>query len=684
MVDEFQDTNPLQWEILTHVVGRGPDEMLDPDRLFIVGDPQQSIYRFRQADVSVFRHVQERIHQTNEEHGHADRPTHYDSLGGFSSDEQRLGIMPLRENYRTLGPQPLGLLDRVFRHVFDPEIHALDPNSPFEVEYQELVSGLSAEVCGEVRYVVPPADDEPAEAADGESAPQAENLGHTQVRAVLDQLVDLHGQSRLAPRTGDSEVLQWRDMAVLLPSRTVVLTELERAFRRRGVPYIVTSGIGFWQRPEVSDVINLAMALADGGDSLSLFAVLRGPLGQCTDTELLFLSYLGRGRLEQGLRLAANLDDARLAAELTAIKKEPAQKALRQTWDLWSEETKERLRRCGQMIKGWRGRVDRLPHADLLQHALEESGAYAIYAAEEEGDVMLANLERLFDLIRDEEARPDLSRLARRLRDLRDDSMREEQAALPAGADAVQVMTVHAAKGLEFPVVAVLKMERKADHITHQRMMVLGSRSELLRADAERLPADLRDGTIALSVRHPRRPREMYKPQLLEALRRLDRARQLAESRRLFYVAATRAQERLILAGRPPKTSKPPQSWQTWFEQALGLAEADRSAGQWQDGEHTVKIVTTVLDLAPPPAPPSPEPDMVLDLEPIAERTWDLKVPAAALARSRADCAAIRALGGFATGFAWKVGRPGPGNCTATAAWTKARCVWSSPIWFAV
>src|SRR5439155_12291193 len=175
-------------------------------------------------------------------------------------------------------------------------------------------------------------------------------------------------------------------------------------------------------------------------------------------------------------------------------------------------------------------RVDRMGHADLLQRCLEDSGAYAIYAAEADGDLMLANLERLFDLVRAEEARstPGLARLARWLCDQMNDSLREEQAGLTIGGDAVQIMTVHAAKGLEFPVVAVMKMERKVDQPARARLLVKNAGERLLAGDADL--GDPRPGTVAVKVRHPRRPRETYTPRLFAALHRLDQAQQPAEN----------------------------------------------------------------------------------------------------------------------------------------------------------
>lgn len=628
MVDEFQDTNELQWEIISWIVGSGPDKPLDEDRLFVVGDPQQSIYRFRHADVGVFTRVQERIRASNQQYGHAERPTLYDrSKTPTSSEEQRLGLMPLAENYRSLSPTPLGLLDRVFRHVFDPAAHGLDlEQHAFEVRYQPLAAGLKVgdpNKIGEVRYVVPleqPVSqtgkpDLPQQPDEEEGTLAGEDLGRLQVQAVVEQLVSLYGRPKYTAGADGDQTLTWKDMAVLLPSRSTVLTELEKEFRRRDVPFIVTKGIGFWQRQEIRDVINLTACLADSGEELAFFAVARSPLAQLSDTEILFLSQLGSGSLVRGLQHVLLLNPDFAAA--TAAKSEdqdylrqrlqdlppPIRAGLSAIWQALSEQGRQRLRKtAGRLgsrpLGSWRRRVDRMAHADLLQRCLEESGAYAIYAADAEGDLRLANLSRLFDLIRTEEGRsaPGLARLARWLRDQMNDSLKEEQATLAPEGDAVQIMTVHAAKGLEFPVVAVMKMERQVKRHSAARLLVKNAHERLLQGDAG-LVAEPRAGTVAVKIRHPRRPREPYKPYLFRALHRLDLAQQLAESRRLFYVAATRAKERLILAGRQPsRGGSAPESWQKWFEDALGISEEHLAQNVWQDATqgYRVQIITTL------------------------------------------------------------------------------------------
>jgi ATP-dependent helicase/nuclease subunit A len=615
MVDEFQDTNRLQWDIISWLVGDGPAGFLDADRLFIVGDPQQSIYRFRNGDVSVFAHVQGVIKTANQHYGHADKPTHYDRIleKPSSDSDQRLGIIGLKENFRTLHPVPLGLLDQVFQHVFDPDAHQLDlVNNKFEIRYQPFTPGRASEsqTCGEVIYVIPSnpelEEDDPDEELEPELKDEEaskEILGHRQVVAVVDQLLQMYGRPRLGPDKDGRTILEWKDMAVLLPSRTVVLTELERELHRRRIPFVVTKGIGFWQRQEVRDLVNLAATLADPGDELALFAVLRSPLGQLTDTEILFLSQLGLGSLDRGLRKVALMDTLHRTAGLMPADPvgpaavNPAEGVLVEVWRSFSSQARDRLGQISRRIHIWRQRVDRIAHADLLQRALEESHAFALYAAESDGEVILGNLTRLFELIRAEEDQsgPGLARLTRLLRQQVDNSLKEAQASLALGSNAIQIMTVHAAKGLEFPLVAVMKMERKADYGSYPPLMVVNESDILLADDAKTLGRP-NPGAASVRIRHPKRPRELYTPSLLRALHKLDLARDLAESRRLFYVAATRAKERLILAGKQPKKNnngalaKLPVSWQKWFEEALGITEAHKQAALWEDPEKGFRL----------------------------------------------------------------------------------------------
>jgi ATP-dependent exoDNAse (exonuclease V) beta subunit len=167
-----------------------------------------------------------------------------------------------------------------------------------------------------------------------------------------------------------------------------------------------------------------------------------------------------------------------------------------------------------------------------------------------------------------------------------------------------------------------MKMERAVDRRTNARLLVKNAGERLLPRDTA-VFGEPRTGTVAVKIRHPRRPREIYTPRLFAALARLDQAQQLAESRRLFYVAATRAKERLILAGRQPqRPGSLAESWQKWFEDALGLSEDHLSRTIWQDTAkgYTVQIITTATTAEPVSETRRAAPDTPIALEYIHER----------------------------------------------------------------
>ena len=196
--------------------------------------------------------------------------------------------------------------------------------------------------------------------------------------------------------------------------------------------------------------------------------------------------------------------------------------------------------------------------------------AYALYAVLPEGEQILANLRQFFDRVRTLEADSalGLGRLARRLREQIDEFEKEGQANLAGDDDAVQIMTVHAAKGLEFPVVAVLKMEA-----------AMKPRGPEVMVEDQGHGADPA-GTLYVNVRHPRHPLRTFTCQGLDRLRKLDKRQELAEKRRLV-LCRRHAGVGAADSGRRA-TKKNDKSWQSWFEDALKIEEHHRQAGIWK------------------------------------------------------------------------------------------------------
>jgi ATP-dependent helicase/nuclease subunit A len=622
LVDEFQDTNEPQWQIVARLAAVDPSKPVTSDKLMIVGDPQQSIYRFRQADTTVFERIINLIQDGNREADRTTMPTACDHLSGItqSTDEQRSGLMRLRKNYRSYNPLPLQLINRLSDHALT-EVGA----SPQSLE----PGGLPPDPNAEVVYLFPEStvSEDDANTASNEYTDteiQTESLDDQQLELVA---IELHNQH--------SKGIRWGRMAILLRSRTTHFLNLETVLRNHGIPYQLVGGLGFWQRQEVRDLVGLANCLANGADDLSLFAVLRGPLCGLDDSELLLLSMLGGRRLLAGLdRVVSALDDGDdFWSQLRLDNATVIQTAIETIVD----DRKAVLRRAYERLGtdgAWRIRVDRMPHGELLRLAIDESCAWAIYTDGEEGERRLANLRLFFDEVRQLESdrSATLAETARRLKTLVDESSKDEQAELTAPEhDAVQVMTVHAAKGLEYEVVAIVGLERRF-HSESDPVFLL-DRFQHIRADVRECELAHRlHGMPVVRFRNPENPLEKVRPLLHQAIGEMEWLRTNEEESRIFHVAITRAEKVLILAGQAPKgKSWPPKnSWQKWVHDALTIANDIKEGTHNIDGL-PLRVVRNVIAITPKDSTETTVTSGPLDLDPINEAPRRRTIAATAL-----------------------------------------------------
>jgi ATP-dependent helicase/nuclease subunit A len=266
-VDEFQDTDPLQVEI-AWLLASDPAQVeetdwtrlrLVPGKLFVVGDPKQSIYRFRRADIGIYQQVYDQLEGTS------DRVVLSQS---FRSPEQLVDWF----NHHFAR-------DMQFIHRAQPAYTALDPRPG--------VGGPPSENDSGVHYFGSQID-----GAGGRWQAEAEavaQLAGSVVRSAHPWRVSDRGSSAIRTTT-------FRDICVLIPSRTN-LRRLERAFQRLGVPYRVESGWLVLQTQEVRDLVSCLRAIDDPSDQVALVAALRSPAYGCSDVELLHWVDAG-GRLD--------------------------------------------------------------------------------------------------------------------------------------------------------------------------------------------------------------------------------------------------------------------------------------------------------------------------------------------------------------------------------------------------
>lgn len=373
MVDELQDTSGRQWEVLQALCG-------DAVAMTCVGDVQQSVYAFRGAEPRVFQAARERV---------------------LARDGLDLGM---HTSFRSAAPL-VDLVNTACAQVM-PGPDDARPGAP---RFTPLVAARTGS-----QEDLPPVDLQLV--TGGNSAGRALTLG----RVLAGRMQALLGHPVYDRGTGQERPARWRDMALLLRTRTH-LAAYERALRDAGIPYEVHGGRGLYDRPEIIDAVMLLRAVADPADDVALAAVLRGPHALWSEDQLQTLSG------ERG--------------------EESLWAALRRSPDPACQAVAER-------VQAWRAVSGLHPASRVLERAHHDTGAAAIHAAAPDGERRAANLRRFTALLRQwaRAGRADVRSVARYLTELQ--TVGAQAAEAPTDApDAVQVVTVHGAKGLEWPVV---------------------------------------------------------------------------------------------------------------------------------------------------------------------------------------------------------------------------------------
>ena len=461
LVDEFQDTSRAQWELVAQLVrswGEGmglADGPLRPS-IFIVGDRKQSIYGFRDADVSVLD----------------DAAAFVQTLRGHGQTRQAISV-----SFRAV-PALLAFVNDVFDAV-----EKVDRRDRFRYDESDRFPTEA------------PANALRLEADDEETLPlgivPAGTVGEA-AEAVAAEIVGLLGSATVRDRqTGVRRPAKPADVAILFRSRESH-REFEGALERRGVASYVYKGLGFFEAAEIQDAIALLKFLADPTSNLRAAAFLRSRIVRLTDA--------GVGRL------APDLASAITAPNVPDIA------------DTLSVEDRAVLDRTRAAVAVWLRQVDRITPAELLDEALRDCayrfelrGARSLQARE--------NLKKLRGLLRRIQNRgyATLERISDHLDRL---AVADESNAAIDAVDAVSLMTVHAAKGLEFPIVFLVNLGRGTGNARAPiRVTVHG--------------AD--EPSVSIADYQSESDEDVV-------------AREREETKRLLYVALTRARDRLYLS----------------------------------------------------------------------------------------------------------------------------------------
>lgn len=470
-VDEFQDTDPLQAELLLLLTASDPtiDEwrraVPAPGKLFLVGDPKQSIYRFRRADVALYRRLKE----------------HLEAAG--------VGVVTLSKSFRS-GAR----LQRVVNATFEPLLPG--PHGAHQADWVPLEQAREDDQDQPAVVVLPVPD-------------PATRWGKVYKAGVKDQLPELvasfvawvlQRSGWQVAEGGGRRALAPRDICLLFRKSWDFFggdqtQPFVRALERREIPHLQSGGRSFYEREEVAALTAALTAIEWPDDELAVFAMLRGPFGAIPDAVLL------RYRLQHG--------GLRPFAVPTSV--EPG-----------LEDVVAALARLLELHR----QRNHLPLAETVRRLLAGSRAWAGFALRPAGAEVLAHVERVIDLARSFELSGGLSfrGFVERLTEQAETRGVEESPIREDGADGVRLMTAHAAKGLEFPIVIC------ADPLT-----------SLARDTPDRwIDADRGLAVFPVLGLVPWELHEHAEESI---------AAQQAEGVRIAYVAATRARDLLVVPG---------------------------------------------------------------------------------------------------------------------------------------
>ena len=526
LIDEFQDTNPLQWRIVRAWLDAYGDDGARPT-VFLVGDPKQSIYRFRRADPRVFQAARE-------------------LLVSLGADD--LGTYQTRRNPAAI----VALLNQAMQGNTRYATHstcAIDHGEVYRLPLVQVeapvasVSGLALR---------DPLREYPVELEDLRRRREGYQAGLA-LRATRD------GWQGKDPLT-------WSDMMILVRSRAH-LADMERGLREAGVPFVSTRSGGLLDALEVTDLIALLRWLTVSADDHALAQVLKSPMVGARDEDLIWLAGAGEGSWWQRLLNAG----AALPGDF--------------------------LPRAVSLLSRWLLAAAQLPVHDLLDQVLHEGELHARYAITTPASLraqVLGNLDAFLALSLEMDAGryPSIARFLERLERLKKGREQEapDEADVDAALDAVRIMTIHGAKGLEKDVVLLMDTNRKD-----------------ARGDDIGMLCDWPQESLApthLSVFGKSKERGLAR----DALFREEEAFRQQEDWNLLYVAATRAKQILIISGVHDGKDGDGIVSGSWYQRFAMAEEKSVLEGVAVTGQHEQTFSLPLF--APPRLPP---PTMVVD-----------------------------------------------------------------------
>jgi ATP-dependent exoDNAse (exonuclease V) beta subunit len=477
LVDEFQDTDPLQAELVaflaedpsTPAAADWRQVHLLPGKLFIVGDPKQSIYRFRRADLQVYEAVKALVLR----------------CGG--------AVLPLTTNFRTV-PSVIGFVNERFKEIF------AQPGDPAAIDLEPFRDEADPKSARTIALTVPPEQMPDDKRLEARRAVVAETIA-----AFIDDITRVKPWAVYDPNLKKTRPARAGDVAILVRKMTPeFIAPFEDRLRARQVNYHLVGGKEYFARDEVRALAAVLRAIDNPADRLSLVQALRSPFFAISDADLLhFVSTKGV--------LNINAPQGEDVAKRDVF--DPVFKVLARL---------HRLRRIESP-------------SVVIEELFARTRALPSFLMKPSGAQMVANLWKVLETARAYEAAAPatLRAFVRFLQDEEASSQAEGDSPVGESIGAsVEIVTVHKAKGLEYPIVIVVDLF------------------------TDKLPAG--DCIIDHAARRGWLKIGKFLPDGWKERSEAEALQQEAEGRRLLYVALTRARDHLVIPCLPGEQVK---SW---------------------------------------------------------------------------------------------------------------------------
>lgn len=489
LVDEYQDTSPLQVHLLRSLTRPAPGNR------FMVGDIKQSIYGFRDAEPRLFAR----------------------QVGDFETGREPGQVVPLRDNFRSHA-RLVDAINRIFALLFDPQLGGTryDDTQRLRARRDERENlTLDARPRVDVWVLDPPAPDHAQHQGDPQQRPEERiereaRLIAAEIRRMIAGCVQIPGRDAAGDVT--LRPLAYSDIVVLLRSARVNAALIAAVLRQAGIPCVASGRESLLDSREVQDVRNVLSLLANRNDDIALAGYLRGPMVELSEPELLAVrrAFADEVFATAALRYAEQRDDALAGRLRTALAR----------LDAWTDLS----------------RAAELPV--LLRRIVRDTGLDLFALGLPGGPYRAAVLEAFEALAHDFATRQQggVSEFVEYLDALDGDGL-EPAVAVATSQNVVRIMTIHASKGLEFPVVFLAGAGRRFSSRPHSGTLLCDAASGI---GLQTFDAATRCDRV--SYAHP-------------IVKRQIAATELGEELRLLYVGATRARERLIVVGHLDATT---------------------------------------------------------------------------------------------------------------------------------